>query len=173
MKKFLEYLKVSVTLSLVCGVVTLLLSYVYSVTNPIITKRNEEKATALCREVLDSESFEVVLVPEGMENITMIYKASDGGYVFAATGNGYGGALTVMVGVRDGKVTGSAVLSSSETEGIGTKVQDKAFADSFKGTDSDKLSSVDTIAGATRSSNAYKNAVKAALEAAEEMEASK
>jgi electron transport complex protein RnfG len=173
MKKLSEYLKVSVTLALVCGVVTLLLSYVYSVTNPIITKRNEEKATKLCREVLDSENFQVVSVPDGMENIAMIYKASEGGWVFAATGNGYGGALTVMVGVRDGAVTGTAVLSSSETEGIGTKVQDSSFSDRFKGVKSEGVSSVDVIAGATRSSNAYKNAVKSALSAYEEMEAAK
>ncbi len=173
MKRMAEYLKVSITLALVCGVVTLLLSYVYSVTNPIITKRNEEKATKLCREVLDSESFSVVPVPEGMENITMIYEASSGGYVFAATGNGYGGTLTVMVGVRDSVVTGTAVLSSSETEGIGTKVQDSSFSERFKGVGSDDVSSVDVIAGATRSSNAYKNAVKAAIRAYGEMEAAK
>ena len=173
MKKFSEYLKVSVTLALVCGVVTLLLSYVYSVTSPIITKRNEEKAIELCREVMDSETFEEISVPEGMENITMIYRASSGGYVFAATGNGYGGALTVMIGVRDSKVTGTAVLSSSETEGIGTKVDDSSFSERFKGITGENVSSVDVIAGATRSSNAYKNAVKAALEAAREMEAAK
>lgn len=169
-----EYFKVSLTLGIVCGIVTLLLSYVYSVTSPIIEESTNRKSVELCKAVYDADAFEEIEVTDELgEDISKIYRAPDGGYVIAASGTGYGGDLTVMVGIKDGTVTGTAVLTSSETEGIGTRVEDESFASQFTGKTEENIGSVDTVAGATRSSKAYIMAVERAVKAYNEMEAGK
>ena len=167
-----EYIKVSLSLGVVCAVVTFLLAFVNSFTAPKIKEATDKKAVELCRKVYEAESFKEREVPEDfLETVNKIYLASDGGYVIAAVGNGYGGDLVVMVGVKEGKVTGSAVLTSSETENIGTKVETEEFASRFSGKDLENYTQADAIAGATRSSNAYKTAVGNALKVYETLKA--
>lgn len=55
---------------------------------------------------------------------------------FECSGKGFGGAISMMVGVNiaDGKIIGIGVTTHSETPGVGSKVQtDLAFAKQFKG----------------------------------------
>jgi uncharacterized protein with FMN-binding domain len=74
---------------------------------------------------------------------------------------GYGSGLIIMCGVSaDGVVTGATCLSSSETLGY-----EKTFGENFTGKDATGIEGVDTISGATKTTAAYKNAVKDALNA--------
>ena len=67
-----------------------------------------------------------------------------------------------MCGVSaDGTVTGAVCLASTETLGF-----EKTFGESFTGKDAAGVDAVDTISGATKTTTAYKNAVKDALNAA-------
>ena len=67
-----------------------------------------------------------------------------------------------MCGINaDGTVSGALCLASTETLG-----HEKTFGDNFKGKNSDEVSAVDTISGATKTTAAYKNAVADALNAA-------
>ena len=67
-----------------------------------------------------------------------------------------------MCGVSaDGTVTGAVCLGSSETLGY-----EKTFGESFTGKDAAGVDAVDTISGATKTTAAYKNAVKDALNTA-------
>lgn len=161
-----EYIKVSVSLGVVCLIATFLLAFVNSFTAPKIKEATDKKAIELCKTVYEAESFEEQEISEDLtETVDKIYRANDGGYVIAAVGKGYGGDLVVMVGVKEGKVVGSAVLTSSETQNIGTKVESEEYASRYLEKTKENFASVDAIAGATRSSNAYKEAVGNALSA--------
>jgi len=70
--------------------------------------------------------------------------------------------MVIMCGVdAKGIVTGAVCLSSNETLG-----KEKTYGENFKDKDTAGVDAVDTIASATKTTEAYKNAVKDALNAA-------
>ena len=87
--------------------------------------------------------------------------------------NGFGGALSVMVGItEDGKVYNTSVISHSETPGLGAKCQsDEGFLGQFRGLDpaSARLAvtkdggDIDAITASTITSRAYTLAVANAV----------
>ena len=97
------------------------------------------------------------------------------GYVMkVTTPEGYGGDITISLGVRsDGTVTGVEMLTISETAGLGMKAKDGAFNDQYDGkqveefqvtkTGEDGDSMIDAISGATITSRAVTGAVNAGL----------
>lgn len=105
------------------------------------------------------------------------YTAKDGeavvGYAIESTVVGFGGPLSLMVGVTvDGVVYNTSVLSHSETPGLGAKCStDAKFMDQWRGFDPavKKLSvkkdggDVDAITASTITSRAYTLAVVNAL----------
>ena len=105
------------------------------------------------------------------------YTAKDGeavvGYAIESTVVGFGGPLSLMVGVTvDGVVYNTSVLSHSETPGLGAKCStDAKFVDQWRGFDPavKKLSvkkdggDVDAITASTITSRAYTLAVENAL----------
>ena len=93
------------------------------------------------------------------------------GYAITASATGFGGPVTVMVGVTaDGTVYNTSVLSQSETPGLGAKCTEPEFADQFKSFDpmQKKLSvkkdggDIDAITASTITSRAYTAAVETA-----------
>ena len=67
--------------------------------------------------------------------------------------------MVIMCGVStDGVVTGAVCLSSNETLS-----KEKTYGENFASKDAAGVESVDTITGATKTTEAYKNAVKDAL----------
>ena len=105
------------------------------------------------------------------------YKATDGdtvvGYAIESTTVGFGGNLSLLVGVTpDGIVYNTSVLSHSETPGLGAKcTTDQKFISQWRGFDPSvkKLSvkndggDVDAITASTITSRAYTLAVENAL----------
>ncbi|MDR1765308.1 MAG: RnfABCDGE type electron transport complex subunit G [Lachnospiraceae bacterium] len=98
------------------------------------------------------------------------------GYVVTATSKeGYGGDVTVSVGVTlDGEITGIEFPAGlSETPGLGMRATEPTFKDQFKGKSAGKLTPVkgggaggeeiDAMNGATITSTAVTGAVNAAL----------
>ncbi|MBQ7269711.1 MAG: RnfABCDGE type electron transport complex subunit G [Bacteroidales bacterium] len=93
-----------------------------------------------------------------------------------STVGGFGGPLTLLVGVEKGGVVhATRVLSHSETPGLGAKCEtDAAFIDQFKGFDTATKSlkvrkdggDVDAITASTITSRAYAEAVACAVRAA-------
>lgn len=96
-----------------------------------------------------------------------------------STVNGFGGALTVLVGIENGLVVhATKVLSHSETPGLGAKCQDdEGFLDQFRGFDPAKErllvrkdgGDIDAITASTITSRAYTLAVSNAVKAAGEI----
>ena len=70
--------------------------------------------------------------------------------------------MVIMCGVdANGNVTGAICLSSNETLG-----HEKTFGEKFTGKDAAGVDAVDTFSGATKTTAAYKNAIKDALNTA-------
>ncbi|MFV0498275.1 MAG: FMN-binding protein [Candidatus Fimivivens sp.] len=84
------------------------------------------------------------------------------GNVVLATAKGYGGDLTVAV-LFDGsdQVIDVVVVKNAETEGLGSKIAEEAFTSQFVGKTS--ADGIDNIAGATASSEAFKEAFNMAV----------
>lgn len=151
-----------ISLTVICLVVAVLLALVNSLTAPIIEKtENEEANKALLVVMPNGEGFEKIdfssyTLPS---TITDVYKEKNGGYVFKITTSGYSSGLVIMCGVgNDGKVTGAECIASSETLG-----EEKNFGKNFDGIGIDEVDFVDTVSGATRTTSAYRAAIKDAL----------
>jgi electron transport complex protein RnfG len=88
------------------------------------------------------------------------------GFVFVTTTTGYGGDVQIICGIgTDGKITKTATLAQSETQGISTPVFAKE--PEYVGKDKNFKDSIDVVTGATLSSNAYRGGIQAAFEAFE------
>ncbi len=167
-----DFVQPIVVLTLICLVASLILAAVNGATKPVIEATEARIAEAARAEVLpEADSFTKVeaQLPED-SFVTEVYKADNGaGYVFMITCNGYGGKGTMKlicsIG-EDGKMICTKTLSHSETAGMGSKTADEDFRSQFVGEDS-SLSGVDTISGATFSSNYYIEGIRSAFEAFE------
>lgn len=147
----------------ICVVITVLLAVTNSVTAPIIEKNQNESANAALLEVMpNGNGFEEVDISGYTlpSTVTVVNKETSGlGYVIKLVTSGYGSDMVIMCGVTsDGVVTGAVCLSSNETLG-----KEKTYGENFGGKDSDGVAAVEIIAGATKTTEAYKNAVKDAI----------
>lgn len=169
--------KLTLTLLGICVVVALLLGLVNHVTEPIIDARKAEKTRAAMAQVLAADEYEEI--DTDAANVVALYRAVSGGeaagYVVEVTTNGFGGAISMVVGVdRNGAVTGVAVTDNSETANVGTKVVgDQAVLDRFVGmsygengiTVNSGSNRFDGVTGATVSSKGVAAGVNTALAA--------
>ena len=163
-----------IVLVLICAIMSGLLAFTNGITEPIITAAELEAQRAARMEVLpDADDFLQVEQAGLPDAVKEVYQANNGaGYTFSITAQGYGGknTLKMVVGVdMDGRITGTKVLSHSETVGLGSKITtEESFYGQFPGKDAAYVSdikNIDTISGATRSSNFYRLALTYAFEA--------
>ena len=163
---FQEMIRPLIVLVLICLAVSALLGFTNSVTAPIIEENKRTVAEQTRRSVLEgAESFTEIECDKEALGITGAYREDSGkGYVITAERKGYGGMVTVTVGLdADGRIVGLSADVSTETSGVGSKAGREDYTGRFIGqTDS---SSVDKISGATYSSTAVKNGVDAAVAA--------
>ncbi len=160
-------------LTIICLVMAALLAFTNGVTAPIIAATEARAAEEARMEVLpEADSFELVTADGLPDSVTEVYKAANGsGYVFSITATGYGGKNTLKLAVgidMDGKITGTKVLGHKETVGLGAKIETPDFQSQFPGQGADYVSSIDnidTISGATRSSNFFRLALADAFTA--------
>ena len=186
MKKFSakEILIPTISLFLICSIVTLLLAATNFVTAPQIANlqvetENKTKAAVLSEAASFSESKTVnydgteYTYYEGYDNQKNIV-----GYVFTTSAKGYGGDIITMVGVKsDGTIAGIDFLSISETAGLGMNADTDDFKNQFIGKSGEigvnKTTSSDTeiqaLTGATITSKAVTEAVNTALKLFEEV----
>ena len=153
----------------ICAAVALLMALTNFITAPII-KRNEDKnANAALLEVFpNGGSFEKVDISSYTlpATVTEVYRAEVGGYVVKLTTTGYAPGMVLMCGVSaDGKIVGTKLISSGETPSIGGAAVG-GFAEAVLGKDLDSIDGVDTVSGATKTTTAYRSAVKDALNTA-------
>ena len=173
-------LRLTVTLLAICAFVALALAGVNAITKDRIAAVKAEKTQKAIQAVLPGAGSvaEVPFVDEtGM--VSKVYAVSIGnrmvgGYAIEVVPSGFGGAITMMVGIDlEGKVTGISIISHAETPGLGAVAAqntDKgaAFRDQFIGlvsgiTIGNGENQIDALSGATISSQAIVDGVNAAL----------
>ena len=161
MKKSVKSIVVLVS---ICAVMAILLALTNSLTAPIIAQNQNAAANEALLVVMPNGEgftgveFDAAALPA---TIREVFQEKNGGYVFKMETAGYGTGLIIMCGIdANGTVTGVVCLGSSETLGY-----EKTFGESFTGKDAAGVDTVDTIAGATKTTAAFKNAVKDAFNA--------
>ena len=153
----------SVVLGCICLVVALLLSVVNMFTAPVIEAANEAAANAALTEVLPGGSGfkEIEITSDYPAVVTKGYKA-DGGYVFQMSVVGYKPGLVIMCGVdSEGKIAGVKHVQSSETYGMENELNGAYIGDTL---DSVELVLATGATSGSKSSKAYFDAIKAALQ---------
>ena len=160
-----KYIKNVLSLTLICAVVSVLLAITNAITAPIIKQQENSAVSEGLKEVLpDGADFEAVDISkyELPETVEEAYSEKNGGYVFKLKTAGYGSDLVLMCGIDGtGTVKGVKYISGNETLGV-----EETYGEKLVNATSDTLDGIDTVAGATKTSSAFKNAVKDALNAA-------
>ncbi len=185
MKKLESSFKNMVSVLTVVAVVAgLLLGYVNKLTAEPIAQANAKALSDAIALVVPGFDNEPAANPDTIEvdGVTYkIYKATKGdkfiGAAVESSANGFGGALTVLVGFdADGKIIDYSLLSHAETPGLGSKAADW-FKKGGKGditgknpgdkplTVSKDGGEIDAITASTITSRAFLNAVNAAYAA--------
>ncbi len=160
----IKNLKSAIALIVICAVVSVLLAVTNNLTAPIIKEQESAAVNDALAVVLPGASdFSPVEIGEYKlpETITEIYSEKNGGYVFKMTTAGYASNFVILCGIdKDGIVKGATCISSNETLGL-----EKEYGDTLKETTLEKIDGVATVSGATKTTAAYKNAIKDALNA--------
>ncbi len=145
----MKIIKPGIILLIICAVAAALLGAVNAVTLKPIAEQTTKKTTEAMNVVLPGAEFEEIKELDepinGSQfddpnfdlsdaNITAYAAAKDGaGYAVTVETQGYGGTLTMMVGLDgDGKVSGVSVIDMSETAGLGAKCQTE-WIDQYSG----------------------------------------
>lgn len=185
MKNSRETFTLMAKLGIICIIVSGLLAYVNSITAPVISANDQKTFEASMSEVLPNggsfteEKLSFTPDESGVE-LSSIYKAENGGYVATAVCHeGYGGDITVMVGIKDNMTVNKIkIMSLSETAGLGAKSDTPEFMNQYNGLKngisvvknnggSAADNTISAISGATITSKAVTKAVNCALQAAE------
>lgn len=139
-----------------------------------VTKAVKSFQADLAAGKIDAAYTDVVLI----EARTASSGGTQSGYVVKVSGKGYGGAVTMALGItNEGEVLGIQILdASNETPGLGQNSTNEGWNSQYVGMTSDKTLSVvkdgsgnkdsgtiNSISGATITSNAVTRAVNVAL----------
>ena len=161
-------------LSAVCLICSAVVGGAYAVTADPIAEAAKAKTTASIARVLPEFSAE----PEqGSIELNgakySYYKVTGAGCAIISSTSGFGGLLPLMVGIADGgTIHNTAVLSHSETPGLGAKcTTDEHFMEQFRGFDPAAKTlavkkdggDLDAITASTITSRAYALAVSNAV----------
>lgn len=176
LKSVLKTGAILLTVGFIC---TLILSLCNHLTKDRIAELTAEKEKQTMVAVLpDAQTFDnvvhfsegaVIDIFAGKENGEII------GYCVKTNAMGYGGAISMMVGVnKDCTVSGVEIISMSETPGLGARANDKKFVGAYAGktlgvsvkkSGAPGENEVSAISGATITSKAITNGVNSALQA--------
>ena len=158
---FKELVLPVIVLVVICLVCSALLAVLNDITAPIIAENTQAETLAAYVSVL----------PEGTttDSVEGAVKTANGDVAVKAAASGYSGKdVTVYVAFdAEGAISGISIDGSTQTTGIGSKVSGDSFASGFIGWNGGEVASgspVDSIAGATYSSNGAFNAINAAID---------
>lgn len=142
---------------------------------PVIVETEEEIKTRFLTEIfLDGAEF-VTIESAKLEEIKTanifireIYEAKVNGelvgYGIKTISGGYGGDLPIITGINlDGTLAGIRIYKNEETPGIGTKIMENGFMDSFIGKTT--VDDIEMISGATVSTEGVVYGVNGAIDA--------
>lgn len=162
-------------LTAVCLFCSAILAGTYAITSEPIAQASQAKTNASIARVLPEFSGNPELCSVTVDGVEYPYYKTESGVAVLSTVNGFGGPLSLMVGITGEapEVYNTVVLSHSETPGLGAKCVSDSFSAQFKGWDpaQKKLQvkkdggDVDAITASTITSRAYTLAIANAVEA--------
>lgn len=132
-----ESLRLVVVLTLVCLIAALALAGVDRITKE---PRLEQKRLAHLKAIksvlppLDNDPLKDKREIEGMTFYLGKREGEITGVAFSSRGEGYGGFITIIMGVspEDDSITGIEILEHSETPGLGANIEKEEFKNQFK-----------------------------------------
>lgn len=168
----------TISLFLICLVITAALALTNSVTAEKIAENEAQKKTESMKTVVpDAFSFEDMNIEDNEVFKGMTEGGAVAGYAISTAAAGYGGQVKVMTGLSpDGVIIGVDVFyNDDETPGLGKNTSNESFTAQYKGLSADEdivvskddaagnAQTVDAVTSATISSRAVTKAVDAAL----------
>lgn len=176
-----DIIKMAVVLTLICAISGLTLALVHDVTKePIeyaMLKNIKEPAVKAVLSgftndpIQDLIKIDVGKDKKGKDIILNVFPAKKDGKTFAVAfetaARGYHGDVGVMVGLDTAKneVSGISIVSHSETPGLGARITESQFTDSFRGKSLDNEltpGDINALSGATFSTKGVVDAVNGA-----------
>lgn len=167
-------LRLSLSLLVITAVSAFVLSFVNALTADTIAEHAAAKRQAAMGSVVpDANVFsELYSEDETIIGITGAYVGTQfKGYCVEVVPNGFGGNISLMVGVDEGgAVTGVVILDHSETAGLGSKAETPEFLAQYIGksgtvTVNTGSNAIHAITGATITSKAVTDGINTALTA--------
>jgi electron transport complex protein RnfG len=152
-----DYIKYPFILFVVTVTCTVLVTFTYNYTTPILMARQAELVEATLNSMYDNiDTYEVDERTYESDAITSVYVTTltDGStkYIYEAAAPGKNGNVEMLISVDEaGNYDAIDYTVMNETNGIGTKVTEPEYVDSLTSQSTSSVS-VDTISGATYSS---------------------
>ena len=170
-KNWPELIRPVVVLVVICICVSAALAVTNYITAPVIAEGELLRNNSSRMELFPAEAYNKL---EGeWDGVAEAYDVVEGGkvvgYIITGVAKGYGGDVPVLVAVDTaGAIVGIQISGTEETQGLGSKIEEPAFKDQFKGLTGTAVTlntDVQQVAGATVSSSAAVTAVNNALAA--------
>lgn len=166
-------LRLGLSLFIIAAVAALVLALVNALTADTIAERAAaERQAAMVSVVPGADVFSQLYSEDTtIAGMTGAYAGTQfKGYCVEVSPNGFGGAISLMVGVdAGGSVTGVAILDHSETAGLGARADSPDFLDQYIGKSGTigltGSNAIDALTGATITSRAVTEGVNTALTA--------
>lgn len=183
----MKAIKPTLVLLIITTVVSALLIVTYNLTYVDTSGIITEKMQLACEELMGEGSYEIVTdweeegyaIPKP-DTVEKLIRKSDGTVAFEIITSGYSkDGLDMLVAMNpDGSVMGVAVVSISETPGLGTKVQDSGFLSQYSGKSGELTvvktapsadNEIEAVTSATYSSKGVTKAVNIAISTYKEL----
>ena len=183
MSKIKPILIPAIIIALISGLIIVVYNLTYKDTSTVVT----DKQLAAVTQIYGEGDYSVIPVseyPEALKNgdecnipeLTKIIKKSDGSIAFDMVVKGYKNGFDIMVGVKDGAVSGVSIVSvGEETPGLGTNTNNPEWLANFNGKTGEVAivknktnpadNEVNAVTSATFSSKGVAKAVNLALKA--------
>ena len=168
-------IRMALLLMVICGIVSAVLGGVNYITKDTIAAITAQKTADAYAEVLPTSGSYTEVAYTG-DNATVDAVATcEEGTIVKMTVSGAQGMITLVVGVdNDGAVSGVSIVEHAETPGLGALATGAEWRATFKGQTADmaltkKGGEIESLTGATITSQAVVDACNAAIEIAANM----
>ena len=172
-----QIIRLALILFIVSAITSGVLGLVNMLTKDTIAAQEEAARAEAYQAVLpyDGDYTDVTFDETAFPTVDSIVAAGDTGWVVELTFSGAQGSITAAFGVSsDYIITGASVIDHAETSGLGAKITEQSFTDSFIGQGEGMAATkdggtIDTITAATISSRAMANAANTAIAAVQSL----
>ncbi len=155
-----------ISVTIVVLIAVTLLSLTDTAVRPMIEWQKEQKIQRMLFEIFPDMTEHTL---QG-DIYTVSANGAEIGLAFLAVGKGYGGNIDILVGLEDKTtIKGITIVSHLESPGLGARIVESSFRAQFAGLGiadvalRQKGGSIDAVTGATISSKAVIDAIKATV----------